>query len=188
VQSKKKVKWVFTVMEVWSRLWLSVVVGRRSFANVKLTLRKAVQNGKYMKRFLFTTDGFDPYAWAVKQILLQLCVYGQVIKKRRKNRIVKVERKLVYGTSSQIEEALDNKEEEYLRKHLALLQCHYNFIRPHRTLKFGNLVKTPAMQAGIVSRRLFFREIFTARLVIFLCALVRVNNHRNVLDIRRLAA
>jgi len=60
-------------MEVWSRLWLSVVIGRRSFANVKLVLRKAVHNGKYMKRFLFTSDGFDPYAWAVKQILLPLC-------------------------------------------------------------------------------------------------------------------
>jgi len=199
-----------------------VVIGRRSFANVKLALRKAVHNGKYMKRFLFTTDGFDPYAWAVKQILLPLCVYGQVIKKRRKNRVVKVDRKLVYGTGSQIEKALDNsedsknlntsyierlnltirqgsaylyrhsachaREEEYLRKHLALLQCYYNFVRQHRTLKFGNLVKTPAMQAGIISIKLSFRDIFVARLVLFLCALVRVNNHRHLLDIRRLAA
>jgi len=136
--------------------------------------------------------------------------------------VVKVDRKLVYGTGSQIEKALDNsedsknlntsyierlnltirqgsaylyrrsachaKEEEYLRKHLALLQCHYNFVRPHRTLKFGNLVKTPAMQAGIVSRRLFFREIFIARLGVFLCSLARVNNHRHIPDIRRLAA
>jgi hypothetical protein len=47
-----------------------------------------------------------------------------------------------------------------LDEDLALVQCHYNFIRPHRALKFGSSCKTPAMQAGLMDRRLLFRDIF----------------------------
>jgi hypothetical protein len=43
-----------------------------------------------------------------------------------------------------------------------LLRCYYNFIRPHRALKFGSEIRTPAMQAGLVSKRLSFREVFVA--------------------------
>ena len=35
-----------------------------------------------------------------------------------------------------------------------------NFIRPHRALKFGKVIRTPGMQAGLVARRLRFRDIF----------------------------
>jgi hypothetical protein len=51
---------------------------------------------------------------------------------------------------------------EPLSNHLELLRCYYNFIRPHRGLKFGKELRTPAMQAGLASRRLSFREIFTS--------------------------
>jgi hypothetical protein len=43
-----------------------------------------------------------------------------------------------------------------------LLRCYYNFIRPHRALKFGPEIRTPAMQAGLASKRLSFRDIFVA--------------------------
>ena len=39
--------------------------------------------------------------------------------------------------------------------------AYYNFLRPHRTLKFGKTLRTPAMQAGLAKRRLSFREVFT---------------------------
>jgi hypothetical protein len=52
--------------------------------------------------------------------------------------------------------------QERLEDHLELLRCHYNFVRPHRALKFGREVRTPAMQAGLTSRRLTFREIFSS--------------------------
>ena len=54
---------------------------------------------------------------------------------------------------------------ERLEDHLELLRCHYNFIRPHRALKFGRRVRTPAMQAGIAARRLTFSEIFSSAAV-----------------------
>ena len=46
---------------------------------------------------------------------------------------------------------------------LGLVQCHYNFIRPHRGLKFGRFCKTPAMQAGLMARQLSFRDVFSRR-------------------------
>jgi hypothetical protein len=51
---------------------------------------------------------------------------------------------------------------ERLEDHLKLFRCYYNFIRPHRALKFGCEVRTPAMQAGLTRRLLVFREIFEA--------------------------
>jgi len=54
---------------------------------------------------------------------------------------------------------------ERLEEHLELLRFHYNFSRPHRALKFGKEIRTPAMQAGLITRRLSFRDIFSLRLV-----------------------
>jgi hypothetical protein len=54
---------------------------------------------------------------------------------------------------------------ERLEDHLELLRCHYNFVRPHRALKFGREVRTPGMQAGLTRRRLTLREIFSSRMV-----------------------
>ncbi len=52
------------------------------------------------------------------------------------------------------------RSEEKLEEHLELLRCHYNFVRPHGALKFGRQTRTPAMQAGLATRRLTFREVF----------------------------
>ena len=46
-----------------------------------------------------------------------------------------------------------------LEDHLELLRCHYNFVRPHGALTFGRETRTPAMQAGLATRQLTFREV-----------------------------
>ena len=61
--------------------------------------------------------------------------------------------------------------EEFLEKQLDILRCHYNFLRPHRALKFGPEIRTPAMQAGLAQRRFSFRDVFT-----FLVALIWMGN------------
>lgn len=43
-----------------------------------------------------------------------------------------------------------------------LLQCYYNFVRPHESLRFGHERRTPAMEAGLVTRVLRLRDIFLA--------------------------
>ncbi len=49
-----------------------------------------------------------------------------------------------------------------LASHLELVRCFDNCIRPHSALKFGKIIRTPAMQASLVSRWLRFRDIFQA--------------------------
>ena len=69
IDSRKKQTWIHTVLEVWSRLWIGSIVGRRNYRNVKKVISEAVLNGSFTHRFLFTTDGFEPYGWAVDSIL-----------------------------------------------------------------------------------------------------------------------
>jgi hypothetical protein len=52
-----------------------------------------------------------------------------------------------------------------LEDHLELLRCHYNFVRSHMALKFGREMRTPAIQAGVTTRRLNLREIFLSPIV-----------------------
>ena len=194
---KKNPIWLITLIEVWSRLWPSYVVGRRSYRNIRKLFRNTLSRAELTAPLLITTDGFEPYGWVIKRLFGSGCVYGQVIKKRRKNRVVSIDRKLLIGTDKRLEEALCNSEDsetlntsfierhnltlrrscpylqrrtnaharktDRLEENLELLQCHYNFIRPHMALKFGRILKTPTMQAGLASRPLTFREIFLAR-------------------------
>ncbi len=184
VGTKKRVIWIMTTLEVWSRLWISVEMGRRNYRNIERVMLDSLQRGRVEHRFLFTTDGFEMYEWAAKRLLRGVCIYGQVIKKRRENRVVRVDRRLLLGTQAELEEALFYSEDsttlntsfierhnltirqgcsclgrrtpcharrtEFLEGQVALLMAHYNFLRPHRALKFGKTLRTPAMQAGLV--------------------------------------
>jgi hypothetical protein len=61
---------------------------------------------------------------------------------------------------------------EFLMGQMTLLMAYYNFLCPHRALKFGTTLRTPAMQAGLANRRLSFREVFTSQAVFFLLVLI----------------
>jgi IS1 family transposase len=178
VGGKKKVRWVFTALEVSSRLWVGLVVGSRTYRNVNRCLFAVLQRGCVYSRFLFTTDGFDMYRWLVDRYLAGACVYGQVIKKRKKNRVTTVRRTLLCGTREQLEDALLNSEDSstlntsFVERHnltirqgssilcrrtacharedrtLELLQLHYNFIRPHSALLLGKTGVGGALFSG----------------------------------------
>ncbi len=111
VQSKKYVRWIFTAMEVSSRLWTSTVVGRRSYRNTRSLISDTTRRARDPERPLITTDGFEYYARVVREIYGRTCVYGQVIKKWRKNGVSKVNRSVVIGTRRQLEEALEGSED-----------------------------------------------------------------------------
>ena len=146
--------------------------------------------------YRFTTNSW----WNTHRMFGPTCIYGQVIKTRRKNRVVAVDRKLTIGSREQLEDALFDSEESdtlntsfverhnltirqgssylhrrstaharwphRLQEHLELLRCYYNLIRPHIALQFGTIRRTPAMQAGLTSRPLTFRQIFTSRVFV----------------------
>jgi transposase-like protein/IS1 family transposase len=199
VRSKQQPIWVFAAIEVWSRLWASTVVGRRSYQNTLALFQDVAKRMNLEHIPLIATDGFKFYEKVIGQVFGAACAYGQVIKTRRNNRIVKVDRRAVIGTVRRLEERLQESEDssklntsfverlnltirqgsaylcrrticharwkERLAGHLELLRCYYNFVRPHRALKFGREVRTPAVQAGLTKRRLTFREIFSSRMV-----------------------
>jgi transposase InsO family protein len=56
------------------------------------------------------------------------------------------------------------RSQEWLEDQLEIFRFHYNFARPHRALKFGAETRTPAMQAGLTTRRLSFRDVFYSRI------------------------
>ena len=150
----------------------------------------------------FRASSLDRHGWirilpeGHPSLLRPACLYGQVLKTRRNDRIIKVERRALHGAAWRFEDALNNSEDsstlntsfierlnltirqssaylsrrtlsharstERLDEHLELLRCYYNFVRPHGALKFGREIRTPAMQAGLTTRRLTFRDIFLA--------------------------
>ncbi len=176
--------WIFAAIEVWSRLWPSTVVGTRSYRNTLHLFRDISSRTTLETVPLIATDGFAFYMKVIRRVFGSACLYGQVIKTRRNDRIIKVERRAVIGAAWRLENALRYSEDssklntsfverlnltirrgsaylfrrticqarwkERLEDHLELLRCYYNFVRPHRALKFGREVRTPAMQAGII--------------------------------------
>ncbi|MFH1132134.1 MAG: helix-turn-helix domain-containing protein [Pseudomonadota bacterium] len=182
VGGKTQTTWLFTVIEVSSRLWPSRIVGRRSYRNTEAVFNDVIFRGRLTGTILVTTDGFEFYEKVIRRLFSVACVYGQVIKTRRNNRVIRVEQCLKLGTKNQLACALLESEDSetlntsfverlnlslrqslaYLQRRspahtrchtrldedLSLVQCHYNFVRPHMGLKFGSACKTPAMQAG----------------------------------------
>jgi len=196
--SKDRPTWVFAAIEVWSRLWPSTIIGRRSYRNTLALIRDLSSRMDFAKLPLIVTDGFDFYEKVVRRVFGAAALYAQVLKTRSNDRIVKVERRALIGAAWRFEEALKNSEDsstintsfierlnltirqslaylsrrtlsharskEKLEEHLELVRCHYNFVRPHRALRFGRETRTPAMQAGLATRRLTFREVFVCTL------------------------
>ena len=195
VGNKNKTVWLFATLEVSSRLWAGSVLGRRSDRNARAVISDVVRRGRMVGCPLIATDGFEYYLGAVGDLIGSACVYGPVLKTRRNNRVVRVERRVKIGTADRLQAAWWESEDsetlntsfverlnltirqasaylrrrspchargaDQLRSHVELVRGHYNFVRPHRALRFGRETRTPAMQAGLVSTRMPWRDIFT---------------------------
>jgi len=98
VPGKAKPTWVFTSMEVCSRLWVSTVVGRRSYRNTHALFNDTLARGIIVDVPLVATDGLKFYARVVRRLFGPACIYGQVVKTWRKDRVIKVERRPVIGS------------------------------------------------------------------------------------------
>jgi IS1 family transposase len=83
IHGKEQSIWIFAGMEVWSRLWPSTVVGRRSYRST-LALFRDISSRMNLKLVpLISTDGFAFYAKVIRRVFGPTCLYGQVIKTRR---------------------------------------------------------------------------------------------------------
>ena len=111
VGSKKAPIWIFAVIEVWSRLWPSTVIGKRTYQNTLSLFRDLSKRMNLIQIPLVVTDGSGFYEKVVRRLFGPACLYGRVIKTRRNDRIVKVERRAVLGNRWRLDQALQNSED-----------------------------------------------------------------------------
>ncbi len=72
VGAKTQPTWIFVAIEVWSRLWPSTVVGRRSYRNTLALLRDVANRMDFERLPLIVTDGFDFYEKSVTESVASL--------------------------------------------------------------------------------------------------------------------
>ena len=84
IKTKSQSVWIITLIEVGSRLWPSYIVGKRNYKNIRRLFQDILVKSERNTEPLITTDGFKPYARVIKRLFDCSCVYGQVIKTRRK--------------------------------------------------------------------------------------------------------
>jgi IS1 family transposase len=100
VGGKEQPIWIFVVLDVWSRLWPATVIGKRSYRSTLDLFRNLSQRMNPEVIPLITTDGFQFYKKVIGRVFGPACVYGQVIKTRRNDRVVRVERKVMIGSGT----------------------------------------------------------------------------------------
>jgi IS1 family transposase len=83
VGSKGQPAWVFVVIDVWSRLWPSTVIGKGSYRNARDLFWDLSRRMNLEVVPLITTDGFQFYEKVIGRVFGPACIYGQVIKTRR---------------------------------------------------------------------------------------------------------
>ena len=108
---KVRPTWIFTCMEVCSRLWISTVVRRRSFPNTHALFIDTLARGIIVGVPLIATDGLRFYARVVRRLFGPACIYGQVVKTWRKDRVINVERRPVIGSWWRLQNALEDSQD-----------------------------------------------------------------------------
>ena len=74
--------------------------------HTKAAINDVILRGRRVGCPLIATDGFEYYVGVMVRLLGSACVYGQVLKTRRNNRVVRVERRVKIGTASRLNAAL----------------------------------------------------------------------------------
>ena len=108
---KTRPTWIVVAIEVWSRLWPSTVTDRRSYRHTLALLRDVANRMECTRLPLIGTDGFEFSEKVVRRVFGPAVLYGQVLKTRRHDRIVEVERRARMGAAWRFEAALTNSED-----------------------------------------------------------------------------
>jgi hypothetical protein len=89
VGGKQQSVWGFVVIEVWSRLWPSTVVGKRSYRNT-LDLFRDVSNRMTLEQIpLIVTDGFGFYEKVIGRVFGPARLYGRVIVRNHATHVIR---------------------------------------------------------------------------------------------------
>ena len=97
--------------EVWSRWWAGSVLGRRASRNATAVLNDVILRGRVVGFPLIATDGFAYSGGVMERLFGSACVYGHVLKTRRNDRVVRVERRRRIGPAGRLKAALWESED-----------------------------------------------------------------------------
>ena len=111
IGNKSRATGLCAASEVCSRLWAGSVLGRRSSRNATAVLNDVILRGRVVGFPLIATDGFEYYVGVIERLVGSACVYGQVLKTRRNDRVVRVERRRRIGTAGRLQAALWESED-----------------------------------------------------------------------------
>ena len=111
IGNKSRATWWCAAIEVCSRLWAGSVLGRRFSRNATAVLNDVILRGRVGGFPLIVTDGFEYYVGVMERLFGSACVYGQVLKTRRNDRVVRVERRRRIGTAGRLKAALWESED-----------------------------------------------------------------------------
>ena len=111
IGNKSRATWLCAAIEVCSRLWAGSVLGRRASRNATAVLNDVILRGRVVGFPLIATDGFEYYVGVIERLFGSACVYGQVLKTRRNDRVVRVEPRRRIGTAGRLQAALWESED-----------------------------------------------------------------------------
>ncbi len=74
---KDEPSWIFSTIDVWSRLWPSAVVGRRSYRNTRTLLRDTARRMVRDSVPLIVTDGYEFYERVVRDARDRPIFFGE---------------------------------------------------------------------------------------------------------------
>ena len=106
IGNKSRATWLCAAIEVCSRLWAGSVLGRRASRNATAVLNDVIRRGRVVGFPLIATDGFEYDVGVSERLCGSACVYGHVLKTRRNDRVVRVERRRRIGTAGRLQAAL----------------------------------------------------------------------------------
>ena len=107
IGSKRRTLWLLATIEVCPRLWAGSVLGHRSHRNTKAAINDVILRGRRVGCPLIAHRWLRGLRRGVMVRLLgSACVSGHVLKTRRNNRVVRVERRVKIGRASRLTAAL----------------------------------------------------------------------------------
>lgn len=162
--TKKRQMWVFISLEAITKFWVNFELGSRTGHRANRLLRNLVylMPWGFANFLLISTDKLSAYEKAIAQQLGKLkYAYLQIVKQRRKSRLVKVKQRIVRGKESDFPDKTRNTSyiERFnltLRQRVSYLQrktlgycksrancqalmwinlCNYNYCQFHRSLR-----------------------------------------------------
>ena len=111
IGTKSRATWLCAAIEVCSRVWAGSVLGRCSSRNATAVLNDVILRRRVVGFPLIATEGFEYDVGVSERLFGSACVYGQVLKTRRNDRVVRVERRRRIGTAGRLKAALWESED-----------------------------------------------------------------------------